>query len=155
MSWPLTYLVSHARCSIAWSMLRVCTSVLFISSEATTAQCSQRLLNQQCQGEIVLHPADEGQKPKTAIQGLHLLSFGTVHLIFSCTYSYELIRWLLKVHSISGWIILLFICMMFLFIYCVLCTCREVVQELTDEYIASTRHDYISRGSAEVRMYWQ
>ena len=28
---------------------------------------------------------------------------------------------------------------------------REVVQELTDEYIASTRADYISRGSAKVR----
>ena len=27
---------------------------------------------------------------------------------------------------------------------------REVVQELTDEYIASTRADYISRGSAKV-----
>lgn len=26
-------------------------------------------------------------------------------------------------------------------------TCREVVQELVDEYLASTRPDYISRGS--------
>ena len=30
--------------------------------------------------------------------------------------------------------------------------CREVVQELTDEYIASTRPDYISRGSAKVSL---
>ena len=30
-------------------------------------------------GEIVLHPADEGQKPETVVQGLHLLS-----LEFSC-----------------------------------------------------------------------
>ena len=35
------------------------------------------------------------------------------------------------------------------FIYCYMPS-REVVQELTDEYIASTRHDYISRGSANV-----
>ena len=35
-------------------------------------------------------------------------------------------------------------------LYTSLC-CREVVQELTDEYIASTRPDYISRGSAKVR----
>ena len=32
------------------------------------------------QGEIVLHPADEGQKLETAVQGLHLLSFGTAHM---------------------------------------------------------------------------
>ena len=30
------------------------------------------------------------------------------------------------------------------------CVCREVVQDLTEEYIASTRADYISRGSAKV-----
>ena len=54
-----------------------------IGSEATTAQCSPGTTHaQQCQGEIVLHPADEGQKPETAVQGLHLLSFGTVHLSF-------------------------------------------------------------------------
>ena len=37
----------------------------------------------------MLHPADEGQKPETAVQGLHLLSFSTVHLIFhvrTCTF---------------------------------------------------------------------
>ena len=46
-----------------------------ISSEATTALGPHRLLKQQCQGEIVLHPAaDGGQKPETAVQGLHLLS---------------------------------------------------------------------------------
>ena len=28
-------------------------------------------------GEIVLDHADEGQKPEIAVQGLHLLSFGT------------------------------------------------------------------------------
>ena len=43
---------------------------------------------QQCQGEIMLHPADEGQKPETAVQGLHLLSFGTANLIFIRTYMY-------------------------------------------------------------------
>ena len=30
----------------------------------------------------MLHPTDEGQKPETAVQGLHLLSFRTAHLIF-------------------------------------------------------------------------
>ena len=46
--------------------------------------CSQGLLKaQQCQGEIVLHPAaDEAQKPKTAVQHLHLLSFSTAQVIF-------------------------------------------------------------------------
>ena len=34
-----------------------------------------------------------------------------------------------------------------------LCVYREVVQELTDEYIASTRADYISRGSAKVSLF--
>lgn len=37
----------------------------------------------------------------------------------------------------------------FFFIY----SYREVVQELTDEYIASTMPDYITRGSAKVRPY--
>ena len=33
----------------------------------------------------MLHPADdEGQKPETDVQGLHLLSFGTAYLIFPC-----------------------------------------------------------------------
>ena len=32
--------------------------------------------------ERLLHPADEGQKPVTAVQGLHLLSFGTAYMIF-------------------------------------------------------------------------
>ena len=40
----------------------------------------------------MLYPADEGQKPETVVQGLHLLSFGTEHLLFSficiCTYMY-------------------------------------------------------------------
>ena len=56
----------------------------FISLETTIAQCSQGL--QQCQGEIMLHPGDEGQKPKTVVLGLHLLSFGTAHLIFHGIY---------------------------------------------------------------------
>ena len=30
----------------------------------------------------MLYPADEGQKPETAVQGLHLLSFGISNLIF-------------------------------------------------------------------------
>ena len=30
----------------------------------------------------LLHPVDEGQKPKTAVQGLHLLSFGILHVFF-------------------------------------------------------------------------
>ena len=32
-----------------------------------------------------IHVHDEGQKPEKAVQGLHLLSFGTAYLIFSCT----------------------------------------------------------------------
>ena len=35
---------------------------------------------------VVLHPADEGQKPETAVQDLHFLSFGTAHLIFDVLY---------------------------------------------------------------------
>ena len=40
---------------------------------------------------MVLHPADEGQKPETAVQGLHL-SFGTVHLIVY-NYNYVDVCW--------------------------------------------------------------
>ena len=56
-----------------------------INSEATTAQCfSGTTLSAAVPVEILLHPAGEGQKPKTDVQGLHLLSFGSTHLIFSC-----------------------------------------------------------------------
>ena len=30
----------------------------------------------------MLHPADEGQMPETAAQGLHFLSFGIAYMIF-------------------------------------------------------------------------
>ena len=46
---------------------------------------------QQCQGEIVLYPANEDQKPKTAVKGLHLLSFGIAQLFFMHIHIYYVI----------------------------------------------------------------
>ena len=48
---------------------------------------------QQCQGEIVLHPAEQGQKAReTVVQGLHFLSFRTAHLIYMYMYIYVYLR---------------------------------------------------------------
>ena len=42
-----------------------------------------------CQGEIMLQPVDEGQNPpETAVQGLHLLSFGTAKSLDFFMYMY-------------------------------------------------------------------
>ena len=49
----------------------------------------------------MLNPADEGQKPETAVQGWHLLSFGTAHLIFHVRVRVQA-KYLIIRHGIYG-----------------------------------------------------
>ena len=50
-----------------------------------------------CQGEIVLHPADEGQKPETAPQGLFALFF-----FWHCTLDFFMYMYIFNMYMYSG-----------------------------------------------------